>query len=105
MSNDITTFCECSGKWQKKAFGQKYSSALQKAGSSLFSTFSMNLASPLSETNARNKNISVGVPHLSGWPVVRATQQETAVVPVELVRVALVEHSGAPQSVVTDNGS
>lgn len=64
----------------------------------------MGFASSLPRTGARNKDILVEVDHLSGSPIVRATEREMAGAAIKFVQVVFLDRFGAPRNVVTDNG-
>lgn len=63
----------------------------------------MDFLARLLETGTATKYILLGVEHLSGWPTMKATEQETADVAIEFVQVKLLEHFCAPRNIVPDN--
>lgn len=70
----------------------------------LFKTFSMYYAGPLPKTVRGNKYVKLAVDHLTGWPVSRATSDQTCETAVTFILEEIVNRFGARNAIMSDNG-
>lgn len=70
----------------------------------LFSTFSMDFAGPLPQSQHGNQYLLLAVEHLSRWVILKPTKSQTSTEAIKFFEDEIVRQFGSPGAIVTDGG-
>lgn len=83
----------------------KYRTTLPFPLTNLFDTFSVDFAGPLPKSTFAKRYVLVGVEHLTGWPLGRATKSSSAEEVIKFVKEEVLYSFGPRLTIISDNAT
>lgn len=105
MQADVSHYVKTCDTCQRMKNVQRYVTNRFTPHSELFDVFSIDFAGPLPTTDSGNRFLLVCVKHLTGWPIVRATDNSTVSVVIRFMEEEIIPPFGALGFFISDNSS